>query len=418
MKFSKDSELIMESMMDHFEKFIKNKNGTKQREFDRIMKKFYTEIKLADKFVEKEWKTQKVKVSIKEVPDFKSINHTSLLSSTYIPEKIKSYIKNNIKGIINYKCSIGGRDITIGFYLMNNGEFNQLNKFDKLAFKMLTWLKFITVYTRARCNKTLKIYCYTTPLKKVLPTSPFVVLAPDHANTAVTTTCAVNGEICMFRKEEIFKVFIHETFHSLGLDFSSMSTTLLNQKIKTLFPITSDFNLYEGYTEFWATIMNCTFTAYYMSNDDLKEFYLYAEYCIAFEQFFSLFQCVKVLDFMGLHYKNLHDKTNLSGSARKYLYKEKTNIFAYYIIKTILLYNAIPFIKWCKTNNDNTIAFYRSKDNQMHFYRFIKARYNDKTFNKELNEMQNILKKYKSRVADGNDKILAKTMRMTVVEFM
>ena len=53
MKFSKDSELIMESMMDHFEKFIKNKNGTKQREFDRIMKKFYTEIKLADKFVEK-----------------------------------------------------------------------------------------------------------------------------------------------------------------------------------------------------------------------------------------------------------------------------------------------------------------------------------------------------------------------------
>jgi len=418
MKFSQDSENIMESMMDHFEKFIKKKNSTQQREFDRIMKKFYTEIKSADKFVDKEWKSNKIKISVKEVRDFKSINQSTLLSSTYIPEKVKSYIKNNIKGTISYKCSVGGRNISISFYLMNNGEFNQLAKFDKLAFKMITWLKFISVYTRSRCSKTLKIFCYMTPLKKVLPTSPFTVLASNHANTAVTTVCTADGEICMFRKEEIFKVFIHETFHSLGLDFSSMSTTLLNQKIKTLFPITSDFNLYEGYTEFWATVMNCVFTAYYMSNAKLKEFYLYAEYCLVFEQFFSLFQCVKVLDFMGLHYKNLHDKNNLSDRARKYLYKEKTNIFAYYIIKAILLYNMIPFIKWCKTNNDNTLAFYRSKDNQMHFYRFIKTHYNSPKFIEEINSMQSILKQYKSRVAEKSNQVVAKTMRMTVVEFM
>ena len=71
-----------------------------------------------------------------------------------------------------------------------------------------------------------------TPIKKVLPSSPFVILSPTHANTAVTTTCTADGEICLFRKEEIFKVFIHETFHSLGLDFSSMSNTALNSKMK------------------------------------------------------------------------------------------------------------------------------------------------------------------------------------------
>ena len=54
----------------------------------------------------------------------------------------------------------------------------------------------------------------------------------------------------------------------------------------------------------------------------------------------------------------------------------------------------------------------------MHFYRFIKTHYNDKAFIKELNAMQDILKKYKSRVANGNDNILANTMRMTIVEFM
>ena len=107
-------------------------------------------------------------------------------------------------------------------------------------------------------------------------------------------------------------MFIHETFHSLGLDFSSMSNTVLNNKIKTIFPINSNFNLYEAYTEFWASIMNCVFTSYFMSKGSgIKEFYLYAEYCVGFEQFFCLFQCVKDLDFMGLHYKNLHDKTNV-----------------------------------------------------------------------------------------------------------
>ena len=108
MKFTQDSELIMESMMDHFEKFIKKKNSTQQREFDRIMKKFYTEIKSADKFVDKEWKSNKIKISVKEVRDFKSINQSTLLSSTYIPEKVKSYIKNNIKGTISYNCNVGG----------------------------------------------------------------------------------------------------------------------------------------------------------------------------------------------------------------------------------------------------------------------------------------------------------------------
>ena len=33
MKFSEDSEQIMTTMMDHFEKFIKNKNTSQQKYF-------------------------------------------------------------------------------------------------------------------------------------------------------------------------------------------------------------------------------------------------------------------------------------------------------------------------------------------------------------------------------------------------
>ena len=42
-------------------------------------------------------------------------------------------------------------------------------------------------------------------------------------------------------KEEWFKVFIHETFHSLCLDFSMITISNLNKKIKNIFPI--DINL-------------------------------------------------------------------------------------------------------------------------------------------------------------------------------
>jgi hypothetical protein len=420
MKFSKDSEQMMSVMMDDFEKFIKKKSSSQQRTFDRIMKNFYSEVKSADKFTDKLWKDGKVKVNIREIHDFRSIRHTSLLSSTYTPANIKKYIKSNIKGVINYKFSAGGRSITVNFYLMHNSEFNQLIKFDKLVYKMIMWLKMVSSYTRSRCSRTLKVNCYMTPLKKILPNSPFTVLSSNHANTAVTTSCTADGEICLYRKEEIFKVFIHETFHVLGLDFSSMSNTLLNSKVHLIFPISSSYNLYEGYTEFWATIMNCVFTAYYMSKDsrDPNEFYLYAEYCIAFEQFFSLFQCVKVLDFMGLSYHNLHGKDNLSERARKYLYKEETNIFAYYVIKCILLYNFIPFINWCKSNNDNILSFYRSKDNLMRFYRFIMLHYRSKQFNAELDRVQKVLKLHKSNVADNDNKIIAKTMRMTIIELL
>ena len=133
MKFSNDSEQMMVAMMDHFEKFVKKKNAPQQRDFDRIMKNFYSELKAADKFTDKEWKSNKIKISLKEVRDFRSINHTTLLSSTYIPDNIKTYIKHNIKGVLSYKCKVAGRSININFYLMNESEFHQLVQFDKLV---------------------------------------------------------------------------------------------------------------------------------------------------------------------------------------------------------------------------------------------------------------------------------------------
>jgi L-rhamnose isomerase len=72
---------------------------------------------------------------------------------------------------------------------------------------------------------TEKIYIYHTSLLKILPNTNVDILNENNVNTAFTRTCPSNSEIVVFRKEEWFKVFIHETFHSFGIDFASMNTS-------------------------------------------------------------------------------------------------------------------------------------------------------------------------------------------------
>ena len=46
------------------------------------------------------------------------------------------------------------------------------------------------------------------------------------------------SEIIIFRNEEWFKVFVHETFHLFGVDFSNMSNL---KKSKDIFTFSANF---------------------------------------------------------------------------------------------------------------------------------------------------------------------------------
>ena len=49
---------------------------------------------------------------------------------------------------------------------------------------------------------------------------------------------------------------------------------------------------------------------------------------------------------MGLKYSDLYS-THVSGKKKRELYKEKSNILSYYIIKTVLINKLQGFIHWC-----------------------------------------------------------------------
>ena len=417
MKISSDSQMLMEDLMGNFKKSLNKKNHHQQKGFDRIMKNFFKEIAIAEKKTELLFKDNKVKVNISEINKFDNSHNNSLLKSGYTPQEIYTYINNNLVGLIEYSCKIKNRSIKLNFYLTMNKQFNELKKIELYAFRMIHWLTFITDYANNRCSKNLTTNIYLTPMKKFLPTNQFTTLGPLHANTGVTTSCSKNGVICLYREEELFNIFIHETFHSLGLDFSNMSTTIFNQKISKLFPIKSNFNVYEAYTDFWSTIFNCIFTSYYMSDKKVKDFLIYTEFCIAFEEYFAILQCVKILKFMGLIYKYLYDDAALSEKARRYLYKEKTNIFSYYIIRSILLFNSYYFIMWCKRNNTNMINFDKNKNNLNRFYHFISNHYKEPNILKKIDKISDDLNSLKKENL-SNKKCLFDTMRRTIIELV
>jgi hypothetical protein len=232
------------------------------------------------------------------------------------------------------------------------------------------------------CAQTTSIYCYLTPFKKELPEKRGEILSYDNANSAVTRPCLSSNEICIFRAEEMFKVFIHETFHAFNLDFSLHMKDVHVKQMKQMYSIKSEFNIYETYAETWAEIMNIIF----LSGD-----LIVANKMLQAEVAFSLHQMNKVLAYMGLDYSDL---INGNGSCVQ-KYKEETNVFCYYVLKALILFYWSDFIEFC----DGSFKF---NGNVGKFIGFIREKHMDNRFINAANIAAN--------------HVSGKTMRMTLWE--
>ena len=419
MKFSKSTEPLIEFFIDNFKKFYKKRNKEQQFKLDNIYKIIYNDLNTSKKYInlltdsasdiiEKKYVECKLKYQIPR---------TSLLYSKYIPNNILKYIlsPSNTVGYLRYSTTLIKSKIEVFFVLYDENDLLDLSIYDNYFNNMLIWLRIANKYSRMSYNKKLTIYIYLTPFKKELPKNIFDVFGPEHCNSGLTTVSSSLSEICIFRKEEFFKVFIHETFHFYKLDFSSFNQSEINEHIKNIFPIESEFNLFEAYTEFWATIFNNAFIS--MNNlknvsDSFDDFVLYLDFCNKIESMFSLFQLNKILKALNMDYTNLYENDRVSNELRTYMYKEDTNLFAYYIVKCILLYNFEDFLEWC--NKSNIILFkynkYINKNEQ--FVNFIEKKYNNEDFILELKKMKCLNNNYKVREISN----LKNTTRMTLLE--
>ena len=415
MKFSKHAQDNMLFFLNDAEHYIKKIGPHQQRRLDLLLGKLYKDIYNSNTFITSLLRRDLLKANVIPIHHRNDIPDSDLLNSTFVPRNVKDYIHEKSNYNIQYKCKIMNKNIEINIITGSHITPSKRRRFDKMARLMLVWLRMAFLYSPAVCGKSIKVLFFNTTLKKTLPQSLIDILGSEHCNSAVTTTCSQKGEIVIYRKEEWFKVFIHETFHALGLDFSSFPTNHLNYQMKNIFPIESKMNLFEAYSEFWATILNCLFCSYELLDDKLCEsdFLLYCDFLLQFERIFSLFQSNKILYFMGMRYENLYKTEEVSFVARKYLYKEETNVFSYYIIKNILLYNYPAFLEWCDRHNINMLRFDKYDNNLNKFFEFVRRHYKNPAFLRDMRDMRDFLLRKRRKEAKHP---LHETLRMTICE--
>ena len=356
-------------------------------------------------------------IHTKKIVSFSQIIKPKNFNSNSFPISVRKHIDESMMSEISYTFSLFGRDIKLFFLVEEDHIELKIETFNKYVDYIVMWLYVLNQYASKQCSQTLTVYFYFTTLEKHLPNSNLSILDEVNVNTAFTSTCPKDSEIVIFRQEEWFKVFIHETFHNFGLDFSDMNNTDTTNYILSIFNVNSEVNLYESYTEFWAEIMNAIFCSFISLKNklDINEFLSNSEYYINFERTYSFFQLVKTLHFMGLQYNDLYSHSEHSKMLRDHLYKEKTSVLSYYIIKCILMNNYPSFLLWCKNHNLSLLQFKKTILNQKEFCKYIYKNYKTKELINNIHNTQlflNTLMKKKN----NNMRYLLSNLRMSICE--
>lgn len=286
----------------------------------------------------------------------------------YIPYKVYCYIREKSEYCIRFQSNIYGRQITLYFITFPDSHIavcgNQFPKESQLcsveialyqlyAYKVFIWLTMVSQMSSKECSENLDVYFYMTPFKKQCPShdgSNRDVLSAIHVNTGLTRNCERRGEIIVYRTEEWFKVFVHESIHNFNIDFIDTDLRDANEQLRNSFCIPhGDILLFEAYTETWARIISIMFETYFQN--ERKDFIRRVREKLADASLFYIFQMVKALDVMNLKFSQITVLTPENLSVCRKRYAEDTNVYAYYIFGGILSTYALSFICWCCEHN-------------------------------------------------------------------
>lgn len=344
-----------------------------------------------------------------------NFQNADLFSS--VPCEIRDIIVGSPRITQSYEFAVGDRKVRIHMLIPVMSGSPAANKVTQQYFRdaaRLVWLWFHTVSENIEgdCGESLDIYLYLTQYYKRKPVhGPIDTI---HANTAYTRTCTKNGTIQIFREEEWFKVLIHETFHNLGLDFSSMSevTTVYGKTIQEMFHVQTDGLLFETYCETWATVMNAMFVVslshgFSRTRDNTRHIISKMENMLAMESKYSMFQSGKVLQHMGISYRDFIHPDTPESQAKLQKYQERTNVLCYYVLKSVFLYYLDSFLQWCWIHNRGSLNFGKTRANLKSFYALIYRLYRKEAYVREHIYMEEHVQRKKEGFA-------YETLRMTI----
>jgi hypothetical protein len=276
----------------------------------------------------------------------------------------------------------------------------KLNMHAKLITDVVLWMCDIVEGSR-KCKKNISIVDFNME-PKLFPSSPSEKMGRKQINSGFTSFTALGKDkaIVIFRYEELIKVLIHELIHSFLIDRNLYRSQPIINYLKDKFPNISHYEfecdrsqhnilLGETFVEGMAHIFYCIFLAKFLKKENL--FHYFIKLTIQW----GLFQTAKILE----HYGFDSFEEFLSPHSKKVLL-EGTNINAYYIIRSALLFNIAGFYRYflknCKDEKDIKTFLDQTPGKIPSFIDFVDESLNDKDFRKIIAVLIKKVKKEKN----------------------
>ena len=253
----------------------------------------------------------------------------SIYSNMFMPLRIIQWIEESATEL----SIITFNNITI--YLISD------IKTDNLVTHIVTIVKWLLMISNKN-NKKLDLYLFLSDIIKEIPhkcNKKECSLKRENINSGTSYN---NNWIHIYRKEELFKVLIHELIHYLEIDINNYayiidglcSHILMHKASKPIL-------VNEAYTEFLAIYLHTLYISKNISHYSKKSLEEIFFELLLNEEKFTLYQINKIFKISGLEDISYFRKSND--------FIQYTNVISYFILKYIFLINSKYFIKTYKT---------------------------------------------------------------------
>ena len=156
-----------------------------------------------------------------------------------------------------FLTTIGGRTAELRFWTYANHPhpLAELRRYARLAFVWLEML--LPCVTSADGSRGMVCDFLMLPHRRFFPDRVEELIAPVHVNGGLSYIGEGVARFCVYRKEEWFKVFVHETFHAFGVHGRFPEWGVTKELTGLSFP--EKLELSEVYAEAWARIVLAVF---------------------------------------------------------------------------------------------------------------------------------------------------------------
>ena len=124
---------------------------------------------------------------------------------------------------------------------------------------------------------------------------------------------------------------------------------------------------------------------------------------------------------MGVNYRLMVSDSAHSKKITEAFYRENTNVFAYYVLTSVLLHSHDEFFTWCVKRNGPGVNMFKVKTTQVDFADLIESCYKKNDLLQKVIETETkVARDYQKAISSKNghkDKELVTTLRMTIVGF-